>query len=140
MEQPPNPTTWLRCGRSLSCRAAARVPSSNGTWLLKDLSNHPPNMAARISQACRPPRPTQPRHGWPASSRPPPFHSTSLRSPHDSGSPLHSMPAPAFIWRKGATHSGEASVPTALTREGMRVNEGVASAPEQKAVMCAKPG
>lgn len=117
--QPPQ----FGCGAARhpeSCQGCHSVPSSNRTWLLKDLSDHPPNMAARVIPGCLSPRPHQPPHGWPASNKPPPFPprpSSPVLAP--SAPPSHAIPAPAFIWQKGpTTFLAEAPMPTKTGERG----------------------
>lgn len=54
LEQAPNPHNLASGAASHpeSCQGCHSVPSSNRTWLLKDLSDHPPNMAARVILSC----------------------------------------------------------------------------------------
>lgn len=91
LEQPPNPHSLASGAASHpeSCQGCHSVPSRNRTWLLKDLSDHPPNMAARVIPGCRTPRPQQPSPSWPAATKPPPFPS---RSPLQSL--RHRLPPP----------------------------------------------
>lgn len=117
--QPPQ----FGCGAARhpeSCQGCHSAPSSNRTSLLKDLSDHPPNMAARVIPGCLSPRPHQPPHGWPASNKPPPFPprpSSPVLAP--SAPPSHAIPAPAFIWQKGpTTFLAEAPMPTKTGERG----------------------
>lgn len=78
----PTPTAWLLV-RPVTLRAARgchSVPSSYRTWLLKDLSDHPPNMAAgdpgQLNAGATPAR-SQPASG----QRPPPCPGHRALSP-----------------------------------------------------------
>lgn len=99
LEQAPNPHSLASGAASHpeSCQGCHSVPSSNRTWLLKDLSAHPPNMAAGVIPGCSTPRPRQPsprRAGIP--------HAPSLRiaPPSPVLAPSASPPprqAPAYL-------------------------------------------
>lgn len=111
LEQAPNPhgSASGAASHPESCQGCHSVPSSNRTWLLKDLSDHPPNMAARvIPSCCSTPRPHQPSSRLASIPHAPslPPRSSPVLEPSAPPSPATlrlAEPLPTSIWQRGTT-------------------------------------